>query len=661
MRLSTVFQAAPILLAATAALSASPENAARFGAREGIEQLSLSPDGTKVAYAIPLKGQGSALFTMSVGDPASAKPAFRLDGDPERLGPCHWVSDIRLVCTIYGVVKGDPSEPLGTLPFTRLMAADVDGTAMKMLTPRQTSYSRGYQLGGGYIVDWLPDETDSVLMARQSLPDDRTGSRLGSSEAGLRVDRVDTRTLKATKVESPRDDAVEYISDGRGTVRIMGVRRQKDAAQYSSGVYDYFYRKRDSREWLPLGEHDTGRREGFEPYAVDPDSDTAFGFRRKDGRLALYQVALDGTKTEKLVLDRPDVDVDGLIRVGRRNRVVGASFATDVRQATYFDPRLAKLSTALAKALPVGTQLRFVDSSVDESRLLIWAGRDDDPGVYYIFNRPTGELKTFLVVRPEMEGATLAKVKPISFPAADGTQIPGYLTLPAGSSGKNLPAIVMPHGGPEARDEWGFDWLAQYYAAQGYAVIQPNFRGSAGYGDAWFEKNGFQSWKTAIGDVSDAGRWLVKQGIADPKKLAIVGWSYGGYAALQSAVVDPDLFKAVVAIAPVTDFAALKEENRYWSNYRVVADFIGSGPHIKEGSPAQNAGRIKAPVMLFHGALDRNVGIAQSELMALKLTESGASPTLVTWDKLDHYLEDSEARAKMLSESDAFLRKAMGL
>ncbi|MEI9851159.1 MAG: alpha/beta fold hydrolase [Sphingomonas sp.] len=123
----------------------------------------------------------------------------------------------------------------------------------------------------------------------------------------------------------------------------------------------------------------------------------------------------------------------------------------------------------------------------------------------------------------------------------------------------------MPHGGPGARDEWGFDWLAQFFAARGYAVLQPNFRGSAGYGEDWFLENGFKSWRTAIGDVNDGGRWLVGQGIAAPAKLAIVGWSYGGYAALQSAVLDPELFKAIVAIAPVTDLGALKEESRWFT------------------------------------------------------------------------------------------------
>jgi dipeptidyl aminopeptidase/acylaminoacyl peptidase len=266
-----------------------------------------------------------------------------------------------------------------------------------------------------------------------------------------------------------------------------------------------------------------------------------------------------------------------------------------------------------------------------------------------------------LASRPELDGVKLAQVKPIQYRAADGTMIPGYLTLPPGSDGKGIPAIVMPHGGPAARDEWGFDWLAQFYAHRGYAVLQPNFRGSSGYGSEWFQKNGFQSWRTAIGDVADAGRWLVEQKIADPAKLAVVGWSYGGYAALQSAATSPDLFKAVVAIAPVTDLQQLRTDGMAYMGGSVAKDYIGAGPHLREGSPAQNASAIKAPVLMFHGTLDSNVLIRQSKLMKDKLDGAGRKAELITYPGLEHGLRDSESRADMLRRSDAFLRASMGL
>jgi dipeptidyl aminopeptidase/acylaminoacyl peptidase len=476
----------------------------------------------------------------------------------------------------------------------------------------------------------------------------------------LAVDRLDTRNLQTTTIEFPSPGASTYITDGRGAVRVVG-RAVRISGDQDSGVFNYFYRKQGSRDWQKLDSNNSVDGSGFEPYAIDHDLDIVYGLKKKDGRRAVYSMALDGSQRENLIYARPDVDVDTMILIDRRNRVVGASYATDVRHAVYFDSDIEKLMQSLARALPRQAQIRVVDSSVDERVLLIFAGSDDDPGVYYVFDRRSKELHTFLVVRGALEGVKLARVVPVSYPAADGETVPGYLTLPPGmENAKGLPAIVLPHGGPSARDEWGFDWLSQFYASRGFAVLQPNFRGSAGYGDAWLHENGFKSWRTAIGDVIDAGHWLVARGIADPAKLCIVGWSYGGYAALQSAVTDPSLFKAVVAIAPVTDLQSLKEEWRHWSNFNLVRDEIGDGPHVREGSPARNAEKIKVPVLIFHGALDRNVGITQSRLMAARLESAGVKHELITWDDLDHYLDDSAARTQLLRTSDAFLRQAIG-
>jgi dipeptidyl aminopeptidase/acylaminoacyl peptidase len=284
-----------------------------------------------------------------------------------------------------------------------------------------------------------------------------------------------------------------------------------------------------------------------------------------------------------------------------------------------------------------------------------------DPGHYYVFDKAAHKLNEVLPVRPQLSQVKLATVKSISYPASDGTMIPAYLTLPPGSDGKNLPGIVLPHGGPDARDEWGFDWLAQFFANRGYAVLQPNFRGSTGYGDAYFLKNGFHSWPSAIGDVTDGGRWLVKQGIADSAKLAIVGWSYGGYAALQSNVVDPNLFKAVIAVAPVTDLETLREEHVRFTDFNIVDAQIGHGAYVRDGSPAQNAARFIAPVLLFHGDIDQNVGVGESRLMASKLKSAGKSVEFVEYHRLAHQLDDSNVRAEMLDKMDVFLRASLHL
>jgi len=330
---------------------------------------------------------------------------------------------------------------------------------------------------------------------------------------------------------------------------------------------------------------------------------------------------------------------------------------TDRRQTEVFEPQIKQLLTALSRALPQQPLMRIVDSSLDESMLVVVAGSDNDPGVYYMFDRKSHQLNTFLVLRSELEHVKLANVKATSYPAEDGVMIPAYLTLPPGQeSPHGLPAIVLPHGGPSSRDQWGFDWLSQYFANRGYAVLQPEYRGSAGYGEAWFQQNGFRSWKVAIGDVLSGGRWLVKQGIADPARLGIVGWSYGGYAAMKSTVVDPTLFKAAIAIAPVTDLSALVEERRHWSDFEVVKAFVGDGPQLHEGSPIENASSFKVPVLRFHGTLDRTVGYRQSERLAEKLKSAGARVDLVSFKDLDHQLDDSEARTELLKRSDEFLQ-----
>ena len=656
--------ACSLLLALPALSPAEPafDAAKAFGARPSVEYVSLSPDGMSVAYVAATTGQGSVVYVQNLakGAALTTKPILGATGKPERLGGCDWVSNQRLVCAIFGMVASNLL--LEPVQLSRLIAINTDGTKMQLLSTKDNFYTRGIQLGGGNVIDWLPDEDGAVLMTRVYLPDDHTGSHIGSSKHGIAVDRIDTQTMAARTIELPSDDAVGYISDGRGTVRIMGIRSRRGAqGVYDSGNIAYLYRKTDSRDWLPLGEVVGEEHNGFRPVAVDHDANLAYGYKKLEGRRALYTVALDGSLKEELVYARPDVDVGGLNRIGRRHRIVGVTYSDDFSHYHFLDADFEKLVASLAKALPGQPSLQITDSSMDESKLLIRAGSDDDPGVYYLFDKKLRQLEKLLAARGDLEGVKLAKVKPIHYQAADGTMIPGYLTLPPGiDTPKDLPAIVMPHGGPGARDYWGFNWLAQFYASRGYVVLQPNFRGSTGYGDEFFKQNGFRSWPTAIGDVLDAGKWLVAQGIASPGKLAVVGWSYGGYAALQSAVVDPSVFKAVIAIAPVTDLPELKEQHRQWSDFVIVNREIGDGPHVREGSPALNAAKIKVPVLLFHGEMDRNVLIRQSKEMADRLAAAGVPHELVTWPDLDHALDDSAARAEMLRKSDAFLRKAMG-
>ena len=647
------------LLASVAPVSAqtAAADAQLFGQREGVLGATLSPDGQWIAYIAPGSAGNEILYVVDLANDPTPKPILLVADAKEDLSWCSWANNERLICSLY-VIQPDVGVLLGA---TRLFAIDRDGGNVRKLTQEASLGSLAVSLSGGSIIALdVEGKDDKILMTQNVLPEKTTGTLLANTKEGLAVAEVDIADGRHKIVERPREGAEFYIADADGRVRLMAL-RSRDQNNYIDDRQLYFFRTKQSDKWLELATstQDSQTVRGFYPIAVDSDLDVVFGFDDHNGRRALYSISLDGNRTKKLVLANDRVDVDDLMRIGRQRRVVGASYATEQREAQYFDTELKALVGKLASALPGNPAIGITGASESENRLLLIASSDKDPGTLYLYDKSTKQLSPLMPLRPGLAGRETSTMEPISFPAGDGTLIPGYLSLPPGSDGKNLPTIVLPHGGPSARDEWGFDWLAQFFTARGYAVLQPNFRGSSGYGSDWFLNNGFQSWKVAIGDVNDAGRWLVSQGIADPNKLAIVGWSYGGYAALQSQVLDPELYKAVVAIAPVTDLVGLREDARDFSDYHLVADFIGEGPHLREGSPAENADVFEAPVLLFHGDYDQNVKVTQSRRMQSALERAGKKVKYHEFHELDHYIDDADARPQMLAEIDAFLTKAL--
>lgn len=639
------------ILPTTAAVAEQTDNAARFGALESIIDVSLSPDGNQLAFVEQGAQRARRLYVVDTAEGGKPRQILSSDGGSGgNLNWCGWVTNMRLACQTFArdTLAGH------IVAATNIVALDAKGGNLRVLSKGRSSRSLYVDFRGGSIIDWSSSENGSLLMTRSYVPENDTGTRIASRDEGLGVDRIDATDGTAHRIESPNRDAVYYLSDGRGSVRVMATQSFSDATGQFEPIIRFFYRPVDGGAWKPLGQTDVVSGEGFEPEAIDAATNRVYGFSKIDGRKAVVAMALDGSGTTTTVYAHAKVDVDEVIRIGRNGRIVGVSYATDQREAVITDAALAKMTDNLSKALG-GKQVVIVDASADESRYLIRAESDTDPGVYYLFTPKAKELRPLLASREQLADTVLSPVKAVSYPAGDGTMIPGYLTLPPGRADmKGLPAVVMPHGGPSARDEWGFDWFAQYFAQSGYAVLQPNYRGSSGYGDAWYQNNGFQSWKTAVGDIDDGGRWLVAQG-ASPAKLSIVGWSYGGYAALQSGVLDPDLFKAIVAIAPVTDLQQLKDAEMEQGAARINAKFIGSGPHIREGSPARNAEAIKAPVLMFHGTFDQNVPISQSRTMQRALVEKGKRADLIEYPELAHSLETGEARTDMLRKISAFL------
>jgi dipeptidyl aminopeptidase/acylaminoacyl peptidase len=634
-------------------------DAKAFGARPSVMAASLSRDGNSVVYLTPGPGRSTAAV---IGDLNSGQfhTLVRTDGKPESLDWCSFASSTRAICRFGGLVPWQGGVNNGApVGFSRLVALDLDGGHPKLMGQPETANDEWLRQYDAQVIDWLVDTDGQVLINRLYVPEaNTTGKLVYRTKKGWGVDRLDVTSLKSDRVEEPRE-AAGYQTDGRGHVRLMYIVGERHSGMLT-GQLKYFYRTANSRDWKDFTTVTNTNDPDFVPLTIDSTIDSLYALKKKDGRYALYAIKLDGSMAQTLVAENPRVDIDDVVRLAEGQKVIGYTYVEEKRQTVYFDQDFKQLATSLSKALPNLPLIEFKDASRDGRKLLILAASDSDPGRYYLFDRDNKTLAPAMIARPELQDRTLGTVKPVTIAAADGANIPGYLTVPAGREAKGLPLVVMPHGGPGSRDEWRFDWLAQFLAARGYAVLQPEYRGSAGYGDAWLDKNGFRNWRSAIGDINAAARWATAQGIASPGKVSILGWSYGGYAALQSAATDPSLYKAVVAIAPVTDLGLLKEEFNFYTNADLVRNEVGSGPTATEGSPLRHASSINAPVLLVHGTMDANVRYEQSQKMDAALRDAGKQSELLTFEGLDHQLDDADARAQMLTKIGQLLDRTIG-
>ncbi len=262
---------------------------------------------------------------------------------------------------------------------------------------------------------------------------------------------------------------------------------------------------------------------------------------------------------------------------------------------------------------------------------------------------------------PLLESRSLSPMKSIRYPARDGAEIPGYLTLPENATQGALPAVILPHGGPESRDYWGFHWIVQFLAAKGYAVLQSNYRGSGGYGSDWAGEGGFRAWRTAINDLADGAQYLVEQGVVDPARICVVGWGYGGYAALMSGVEEPARYRCLVSIAGVTDPETLIEDFRYFMNQCALQKFISRADEVtKHGSPLKRVSEIRAPVLLFHGDDDVNVRVHHSQKMASALRGAKKSVGYIEYEDVEHSILRNAYSVDMLDRIGSFLDAQIG-
>ena len=286
-----------------------------------------------------------------------------------------------------------------------------------------------------------------------------------------------------------------------------------------------------------------------------------------------------------------------------------------------------------------------------------------------MYHRSTAELSYISTARPNIPKEAIADVLTVEYPASDGLKISGVLTVPRWLEMDRLPMIVLPHGGPETHDQVGFDWMAQYFANRGYLVLQPNFRGSAGFGTA-FTEAGYGEWGAAMQqDVTDGVNALIRGGQADPDRVCIIGWSYGGYSALAGGAFTPDLYQCVAAIAPVSDLPRMLLDERrahgrshwvirYWE--KAIADGSATRDTLRQKSPVMYAENFQAPVLLLHGKDDLIVPVAQSRRMRRALRDANKRVKLVEYRDADHSMSSPGSRLKILRELDAFVAEHIG-
>jgi dipeptidyl aminopeptidase/acylaminoacyl peptidase len=343
-------------------------------------------------------------------------------------------------------------------------------------------------------------------------------------------------------------------------------------------------------------------------------------------------------------------------------RLVGVSGSSDVERQVFFEPTLSARLAALTKAF--GGQVRIVSWSADFKRLIVKTVRDGDPGTYWLVDGAAAS--AYGDSYPEIPDTAVATTRVVDYKAADGLDIHGILTLPPGRDAKNLPLVVMPHGGPEAHDTLGFDWWAQAFASRGYAVFQPNFRGSNGYG-VEFRDAGFGQWGRKMQtDISDGVAELARESVVDPKRACIVGASYGGYAALAGVTVQQGLYRCAVSYGGISDLnyflnEVMPGDDDRSATGRFVHRFTGAksdgDPAMAALSPARLAARADAPVLLIHGADDSVVKIGQSQEMERNLKSAGKPVEFVLVKGEDHWLSQDATRKAVLQASVDFVEK----
>jgi len=642
------------LLLALAVRAEAPPVAA-FARGEQVIDAAISPDGRYLAVLATLRGIPVAM----VKDQLAAQPEFSrvmssaLD-NRFVIRWCRWGTNTRLLCGLSGTVHDVGM----TYIATRLAAVDADGKHLRALV-QDVAGSQG-QIQDE-IIDWSPGKPDTVLIqAQASLLDakEHVGVSIvvgNTVDAYPSVYELNVVTGAMHKHTGSRAPIRRYLSDQRGHIRLgWGIVEHTDQIEF-------YTHDSNSDAWHRLLKYEAFSKDAIlTPIAVCADRpDCAYAIGSSEGRDALWRLDLTGTNPPTLEFAHPAVDVDAPV-FSNDGRLLGVMYETDRPFLYSTDPEHEQILRTLEASLP-DTFIVITDATRDGAQYVVRTTSDVDGGTYYVLNLPKRSLNLIGTAYPELNPAKLPRMQTVSYPARDGTRIPGYLTAPPGLRGEHLPIVVMPHGGPIARDRWSFDFLRAFLVSRGYAVLQMNFRGSSGYGDKWFF-DAHQDWGgLTYSDIVDGARWAVREGIADAQHLCILGWSFGGYAALLGAVRNSDLFRCSVSIAGVSDLSLLEAEQSRFINGEIARQQIGTDPaKLKADSPRNHASDVRIPVLMIHGDNDAQINVDQSKAMDKALTKAQKPHEFILIGGADHQLSRESDRTTLLTAIERFLAANLG-
>jgi dienelactone hydrolase len=619
-------------LCGTAARAEIPTLDAFFAGAQ-IRSVSISPDGQSLAMIVTADNKNF----VAVKERNSAKPATPILAPNERDGfnPswCRWANNERVVCSFRG--REHSKELAKIFPVTRLVSVNKDGSKQKMLL--QDQFQPSGQINDR-IIDWTPESPRTVLIEKYN------------PFVGLRVLELDVYNGDANPYEQPHQYIGSFGTDGHGNLRLGWGR-------YDMKVY-YHARLQGEKKWRRLGRvgvFDRGE-EAFEPIAVIPGTNYAYAMRDKDGRAALWKIDLADKEDPQLVFASSRVDIRPVMTPD--NRVLAVLPDSRSKDAFYVEPSAELLGEVLGKLFK-DRVYNILDMSADLKTVVVESESDVHAPEYHVLDL-TGEQAKLQRIGsrfPGLDKAELASTEYLYYPARDGTKIPAFLTRPVGAGTKPPPLIILPHGGPWARDAWGFDTWVQVLAREGYAVLQMNYRGSDGYGNAWRDAS-FQDWGgLPYTDTMDGLKWAIEQKHGDPARVCVVGGSFGGYLALAAAVRDSALLKCVVSVAGVSDLRELRTDSNFFQGSKVVKAQIGhDAEKLKADSPRLHAERINVPVLLVHGAEDYTVEPDHSQFMARALQTAGKSYKLVMIQDTDHYFQNQPDQRQLFTTITEFLR-----